>query len=70
MAKKTSRIRWSFQIGIGSESDKKLFNFILRPREGFGISDRCTPAKKIRIQSHNQHERFSSDSELSKGKII
>ena len=29
-------IRWSFEMGIGVESDKKLFDFMFRIREGFG----------------------------------
>ena len=42
-------IRWSFEMGIGGESDKKLLDFILRIREGFGIADRCSqkPASKL-----------------------
>ena len=35
-------IRWSFEMGIGSESDKTLFDFIFRVREGFGIAGRCS----------------------------
>lgn len=33
-------MNWSFEMGIGVESDKKLFDFIIRLREGFGIGDR------------------------------
>ena len=33
-------MRWSFEMGIGGESDKMLLDFIFRVREGFGIPDR------------------------------
>jgi len=33
-------MNWSFEMEIGGESDKKLFDFIIRLREGFGIGDR------------------------------
>ena len=32
-------MRWSFEMGIGGKSDKMLFDFIFRVREGFGIAD-------------------------------
>ena len=32
-------MRWSFEMGIGGESDKELFDFVTRLREGFGIGD-------------------------------
>ena len=35
-------MRWSFEAAIGRESDKNLFNLILRIREGFEIADRCS----------------------------
>lgn len=35
-------MRWSLEMGIGGESDKNLFDFIFRVREGFGIADRCS----------------------------
>lgn len=35
-------VRWSYEMGIGDESDKKLFDFIVRLREGFGIGGRCS----------------------------
>ena len=31
---------WSFEMGIGGESDKMLLDFIFPFREGFGIPDR------------------------------
>ena len=36
---------WSFEMGIGGESDKELFDFVTRLREGFGIGDRCSQLK-------------------------
>ena len=35
-------MRWSFEMGIGGKSDKMLFDFIFRVREGFGIADQCS----------------------------
>ena len=37
-------VRWSFEMGIGSESDKMLFDFIFRVREEFGVADRYVVA--------------------------
>ena len=34
-------MRWPFEMGIGGESGKMLFDFIFLVREGFGIADRC-----------------------------
>ena len=36
---------------IGGESDKELFNFVTRLREGFGIGDRCS---QLKIHSQEQ----------------
>ena len=35
-------VRWSFEMGIGRERVKMLFDFIVRVRKGFRIADRCT----------------------------
>ena len=43
-------MRWSFEIGIGGESDKELFNFVNRLREGFGIGDRCSQLKILKYK--------------------
>ena len=43
-------IHWSFEMGIGCESDKKLFDFILRIGEGFGIADLCSQLKIARFK--------------------
>ena len=37
-------VRWSFEMGIGGESDKMLFDFIFRVREEFGVADRYVVA--------------------------
>ena len=37
-------MRWSFEMGIGGESDEELFDFVTRFREGFGIGDRSQSA--------------------------
>ena len=37
-------VRWSFEMGIGGESDKMLFDFIFRVREEFGVADRYVGA--------------------------
>ena len=39
-------VRWSFEMGIGGESDKMLFDIIFRVREGFGIADRRSQLKQ------------------------
>ena len=43
-------MRWSFEMGIGDESDKKLFDFISRIRKGFGIADRCSQLEIARFK--------------------
>ncbi|XP_029197158.1 uncharacterized protein LOC114962364 [Acropora millepora] len=45
-------MRWSFEMGIGVESDKELFDFVTRFREGFGIGDRCS-----QLKIHSQEQR-------------
>ena len=45
-------MRWSFEMRIGGESDKMLFDFIFRVTEGFGIPDRCSQL--------NQQKHFST----------
>ena len=47
---KKPAIGWSFEIGIGGESDKMLFDVIFRVREGFGIADRCS---QLNQQKHS-----------------
>ena len=52
------------------ESGKKLFDFIIRLREGFGISDRYSQLKISKFEVTISMNNFSSDSKLSKGMII
>ena len=47
----TPAMRWSFAMGIGGESGKKLFDFVTRLREGFGIGDRCSKLKILKYRS-------------------
>ena len=48
-------MRWSFEMGIGSEGDEKLFDFIIRLRKGFGIGD----AANWEYQNLKLRERLS-----------
>ena len=41
---------WSFEMGIGGKSDKMLFDFIFRVREGFGIADQCSQLNIARFR--------------------
>ena len=43
-------MRWSFEMGIGGESDKMLLYFIFPFREGFGIPDRFS---QLNQQKHS-----------------
>ena len=49
---------WSFEAAIGRESDRNLFNLILRIREGFGTADRCSQLQVCSVCSGGQHEGF------------
>ena len=40
--KEKPAVRWSCEKGIWGESDKMLFDFMFRVREGFGIADQCS----------------------------
>ena len=42
-------MRWSFEMGIGGKSDK-MFDFIFRVREGFGIADQCSQLNIARFR--------------------
>ena len=46
-------MRWSFEMVIGVESDKELFDFVIRFREGFGIGDRCS---QLIMKIHSQEQ--------------
>ena len=53
--------RLSFEIGIGGEGDKKLFQLIsqIRVRKGYGITERWGQVQK-RTKSISQQERFKA----------
>ena len=40
--KEKAAIRWSFEIVIGGEGDKKFCELTSQIREAFGIADRCS----------------------------
>ncbi|KAJ7343099.1 hypothetical protein OS493_040506, partial [Desmophyllum pertusum] len=60
-------MRWSFEIGIGGESDKKLFDLIFTNKRRIWNRRSLQPAENSEIHNVDQHERFSSHNELSKG---
>ena len=64
-----SAMNWSFEMEIGSEGDKKLFDFIIRLREGFGIGDAAN-WKHQNLKLRERLSSFSNNNELSKGQII
>ena len=68
MAKKKPAIRWSFEMGIGVESDKKLFDFIFRIGEGFGIADRYNQPKIARFKATNSMKDFQVTANCPKGR--
>jgi len=47
-------MRWSFEIGIGGESDKKLFDSFSRIREGLGIADRYSKMQCVDIDQWDE----------------
>ncbi|KAJ7391486.1 hypothetical protein OS493_018533 [Desmophyllum pertusum] len=63
-------MRWSFEIGIGGESDKKLFDLILRTREGFGIADRCSQLKIARFTMSISMKDFQVTMSCPKGRVF
>ena len=63
-------IRWSFEMGIGVESDKKLFDFMFRIREGFGIADRCSQLKIARFKVTISMKDFQVTANCPKGRVF
>ena len=51
-------MRWSFEIRIGGESDKKLFDSFSRIREGLGIADRDSKMQMYRAQVDQWDETY------------
>ena len=61
-------MRWSFEMGIRVESDKKLFDFIVRLREGFVIGDRCSSYWRSLYKSlQSSHREMHSTSITREG---
>ena len=50
---------WSFEMRIGDESDKMLFDFIFRVTEGFGIPDRCSQLNQQKRSSTRTSTRVN-----------
>ena len=63
-------MRWSFEMRIGGESDKKLFDFIIRVREGFGIGDRCSQLKISRFTVTISMKDFQVTANCPKGRLF
>ena len=63
-------VRWSFEMGIGSESDKALFGFIVRVREGFGIADRCSQLNIARFRVTISVKEFQVTANCPKGRVF
>ena len=63
-------MRWSFEMGIGGESDKELFDFVTRLREGFGISDRCSQLKILKYKIAISMKDFQVTANCPKGRLF
>ena len=63
-------MRWSLEMGIGGESDKILFDFIFRVREGFGIADRCSQLKIARFRLTISVKDFQVTANCPKGRVF
>ena len=62
-------MRWSFEMGIGGESDK-AFDFIARVREGFGIADRCSQLSIARFRVTISVKEFQVTANCPKGRVF
>ena len=63
-------MRWSFEMGIGGESDKELFDFVTRLREGSGISDRCSQLKILKYKIAISMKDFQVTANCPKGRLF
>ena len=63
-------MRWSFEMGIGGESDKELFDFVTRLREGFGIGDRCSQLKILKYKITISMKDFQVIANCPKGRLF
>ena len=57
-------------MGIGGESDKKLFDFVTRLREGFGIDDRCNQLKILKYKIAISMKDFQMTAKCPKGRLF
>ena len=55
---------------IGGESDKELFDFVTRLREGFGIGDRCSPLKILKYKIATSMKDFQVTANCPKGRLF
>ena len=62
-------IRWSFELGIGGKSDK-MFVFIFRGREGFGITDWCSQLDIARFGVTISVEEFQVTPNCPRGRVF
>ena len=63
-------MRWFFEAAIGRESDKNLFNLILRIREGFGIADRCSQLQITKFAVTVSIKDFKATADYPRGRIF
>ena len=63
-------MRWSFEMGIGGESDKELFDFVTRLREGFGIGDGCSQLKILKYKIAISMKDFQVTANCPKGRLF
>ena len=56
-------------MGIRGESDKALFDFIIRVREGFGIADRCSQLSIALFRVTISMKEFQVTANCPKGKV-
>ena len=63
-------MRWSFEMGIGGESDKELFDFVTRFREGFGIGDRCSQFKILKYKIPISMKDFQVTANCPKARLF
>ena len=63
-------MRWSFEAAIGRESDKNLFNLILRIKEGFGIADRCSQLQMTKFAVTVSMKDLKATADCPRGRIF
>ena len=63
-------MRWSFEMEIGGKSDKMLFDFIFRVREGFGIADQWSQLNIARFRLTISVKDFQVTANCPKGRVF